>query len=42
MDVAEEMRLQIIVEEVPLDEATGGIFEEKFEFAEELEYEGEV
>ena len=37
MDAAEFMRLQIRVEEQTLEDATAGVFEERFEFAEDFE-----
>lgn len=38
MEVAELIRYQIRVEETTLEDATGGVFEEKYEFAEDLEH----
>ena len=40
VEVAELMRLKIRIEEQTLDEATGEVFEERFEFAEDLEVIG--
>ena len=37
MEAAEIIRLQIRVEELTLEDATAGVFEEKYEFAEDLE-----